>query len=121
MKYYVSTVMGISEGSYKHGSGQGSCASPPIWLQICSILFDCQNQKSHGANYCTPDRQLKFKAGMTGFVEDTKGQRNDMTEAAPLPLRKLIDCMQADAQLWGDLLHVLGGASEIPKCNYYVM
>jgi hypothetical protein len=29
--------------------------------------------------------------------------------------------MQADAQLWGDLLHVTGGALEIKKCNYYIM
>ena len=29
--------------------------------------------------------------------------------------------MQDDAQLWGDLLHVSGGALEIPKCNFYAM
>jgi hypothetical protein len=29
--------------------------------------------------------------------------------------------MQSDAQLWGNLLHVSGGALEISKCNYYVM
>jgi hypothetical protein len=29
--------------------------------------------------------------------------------------------MQSNAQLWGNLLHVSGGALEIPKCNYYVM
>jgi hypothetical protein len=29
--------------------------------------------------------------------------------------------MQSDAQLWGDLLHLSGGALEISKCNYYVM
>jgi hypothetical protein len=104
-----------------YGTGQGSCSSPPIWLQICSILFDCHNQRSYGASYCTPDRTLHFQAGMTGFVDDTKGQTNDMTESTPLPLRQLIDRMQSDAQLWGDLLHVSGGALEIPKCNYYVM
>jgi hypothetical protein len=58
---------------------------------------------------------------MTGFVDDTKGQTNDMTDSAPLPLSQLIDRMQADAQLWGGLLHVSGGALGIPKCNYYVM
>ena len=36
-------------------------------------------------------------------------------------LQQLIARMQSDAQLWGDLLHVSGGALEIPKCNYYVM
>jgi hypothetical protein len=50
-----------------------------------------------------------------------KGQTNDMTKSTPLPLRKLIDRMQSDVQLWGDLMHVSGGALEIPKCNYYMM
>jgi hypothetical protein len=128
MQYYVSTVMGISEESYQHspinpvyGTGQGSCASPSIWLQICSVLFDCHNQKSYGANYSTPDGKLTFKAGMTGFVDNTRGQTNNQTMEQPMPLQQLISWMQADTQLWGDLLHVSGGALEIPKCNYYVM
>jgi hypothetical protein len=55
-----------------------------------------------------------------------KGQTNDMSEndmskKLLLPLHQLIARMQADAQLWGDLLHVSCGALEIPKCNYYVM
>jgi hypothetical protein len=128
MKYYVSTALGISEASYSHstdspvyGTGQGSCASPSIWLQICSVLFDCHNQRSYGANYSSPDGSIKFKTSMTGFVDDTKGQVNDMDSPYPLPLHELLAHMQADAQLWGDLLHVSGGALEIPKCNYYIM
>jgi hypothetical protein len=127
MKYYVSTALGISDNHYTHssaspvyGTGQGSCASPSVWLQICSILFDCHNQRSYGANYSSPAGDIQFKTSMTGFVDDTKGQTNDMAPT-PIPLAQLIARMQADAQLWGDLLHVTGGALEIPKCNYYVM
>jgi hypothetical protein len=58
---------------------------------------------------------------MTGFVDDTKGQTNNQTSDQPMPLQQQIFRMQADAQLWGNLLHILGGALEIPKCNYYVM
>jgi hypothetical protein len=128
MRYYVSTALGISEQSYSHsaedpiyGTGQGSCASPSVWLQICSVLFDCHNQKSYGAEYTSPDGSISFTTSMTGFVDDTKGQTNDMHSKQPLPLTELIARMQSDAQLWGDLLHVSGGALEIPKCNYYVM
>lgn len=128
MKYYVSTALGISDDYYAHsednpvyGTGQGSCASPSIWLQICSVLFDCHNQRSFGATYTSPDGNIIFKNSMTGFVDDTKGQTNDMSSSEALPLQQLIARMQADAQLWGDLLHVSGGALEIPKCNYYVM
>ncbi len=128
MRYHISTAIGISEESYKHsnespvyGTGQGSCASPSVWLQICYVLFDCHDQQSYGANYSSPDGTIKFKESMTGFVDDTKGQTNDQTSTAAMPLLQLIARMQEDAQLWGDLLHVSGGALEISKCNYYVM
>ncbi len=71
--------------------------------------------------YSSPDGSIEFKTSMTGFVDDTKGQTNDQTSQHPLPLQQLIARMEADAQLWGDLLHVTGGALEISKCNYYVM
>jgi hypothetical protein len=110
MKYHVSTALGILDDTYSHseefpvyGMGQGSCSSPSIWLQICSILFDCHNQKSYGANYYSPDGSIEFKTSMTGFVDDTKGQTNDMLSKLPMPLAQLIAQMQADAQLWGNL------------------
>jgi hypothetical protein len=125
MWYYVSTALGISDASYSHtkespvyGTGQGSCSSPSIWLQICSFLFDCHNQCSYGANYSSPDGSIQFKTSMTGFVDNMKGHVNDMDSP---PLQQLIDQMQSNVQLWGNLLHVSGGALEIPKCNYYVM
>jgi hypothetical protein len=125
MKYHVSTALGISDASYSHstetpvyGTGQGSCSSPSIWLQICSILFDCHNQQSYGAHYYLPDRTIQFKTSMTDFVDDTKGHTNDMASpAVAMLLAQLITQMQYDAQLWGDLLHVSGGALEIPKCK----
>ncbi len=104
-----------------YGTGQGSCASPSIWLQICLVLLDCHFQRSFGAYYASPDGETTFKTSMTGFVDDTKGQTNDMESEQVLPLQKLLTRMQSDAQLWRDLLHVTGGALEIKKCNYYIM
>lgn len=76
MQYHISTATGISEASYKHsvdspvyGTGQGSHASPSVWLQICSVLFDCHDQKSYGANYSSPDGNITFAASMTGFLD----------------------------------------------------
>lgn len=126
--YVPIMALGISEGSYQHlpdhpiyGTGQGSCASPAIWLLVCSILFDCHQTESHGAAYCTPDNSLTIKLSMAGFVDDTKRQTNDMQMDKALPLATLMERMQDDTQLWGGILHVSGGALEIPKCNYYVM
>ena len=107
MRYHISTAIGISEESYKHsnespvyGTGQGSCASPSVWLQICYVLFDCHDQQSYGANYSSPNGTIKFKASMTGFVDDMKGQTNHQTSPAAMPLLRLIARMQEDAQLW---------------------
>jgi exonuclease III len=128
MKYYISTALGISEGSYCHttmtpihGTGQGSCASPSVWLQICSLLFDCHERLSTGAEFFSPDRQTVVANSMTGYVDDTKGITNDMNQTHPIPVDELVAVMQADAQMWGDLLYTSGGALEIPKCNFYVM
>jgi hypothetical protein len=86
---------------------------------MCIVVL---KQSIVGANYSTPDGTIHFKNSMTGFVYDTKGQTNDTHSVKPIPLQELIAHMQADAQLWGDFLHVTpGGALEIPKYNYYVM
>jgi hypothetical protein len=76
-----------------------------------SILLDCHNQHSYGTNYCTPDESITFKTSMTGSVDDTKGQTNDLTSPQPMPLQQLIARMQSDSQLWGGLLHVSGAAT----------
>jgi hypothetical protein len=90
------------------------------YRSVCSILFDCHNQRSYGVNYYSPNGSIHFKTSMTGFVDNTKGQTNDMSlRHVPMPLAQLIAQMQADAQLWGNLLHVSGSTLEIPKCNYY--
>jgi hypothetical protein len=128
MRYHISTAIGILEDSYKHsaespvyGTGQGSCMPPSVWQQICSILFDCHHQQSCGANYCSPNGNITFKASMIGFVDDTKGQINNLTSPEPMALQQLIARMQWDAQLGGDILQVSGGAFKISKCNYYII
>jgi hypothetical protein len=128
MLYYMSTALGISKRWYQHfpdrpihGTGQGSCTSPAVWLIICSTLFNCHQKASHGAEYFTPDDTLQIKLSMAGFVDNTKGQINDMWNTEPMSNKMLMSRMQDDAQLWGDLLHISGGALKIPKCNCYIM
>lgn len=51
MKFRLRTALGNSKRTYTHttetpihGTGQGSCASPAIWLLISSILMDCLSE-----------------------------------------------------------------------------
>jgi hypothetical protein len=128
MKYFVPTALGISKGSYTntmmipiHGTGQGSCASPLVWLQICLVLFDCHEAMSHGATFSSPNGAMVIQNSMVGYVDDTKGITNYFHAANPIPTATLTKNMQEDAQLWGDLLHTSRGTLEIPECNFYRM
>jgi hypothetical protein len=55
MCFRIRTALGDSKNFYKHssstpihGTGQGSCASPAIWLLVSSLLMDCLKQIRHG-------------------------------------------------------------------------
>jgi hypothetical protein len=55
MKYRLRAALGDSTQTYQHtnvtpihGTGQGSCASPAIWLIIRSILIDCLSELGNG-------------------------------------------------------------------------
>jgi hypothetical protein len=57
MRYRSRTALGDSENYYKHmeetpihRTGQGSCASPSIWILISSILTDCLSELGGGMN-----------------------------------------------------------------------
>jgi hypothetical protein len=55
MKYRLRTVLGDSKKFYYHtidssihGTGQGSCASPDLWLLISSTLMNCLAELAGG-------------------------------------------------------------------------
>ena len=126
-RYKLKTTLGISELDYTHtsifpiyGTGQGSGNSPAIWCIVSSVLFDCHEERAHGATFESPDRKQHIKIFMIGFVDDSTGQVNDFS-ADPQPSPEaIIERMRQDAQLWSDLLWSSGGALEFPKCTYQV-
>jgi hypothetical protein len=127
-KYRLKTDIGISEQSYTHspenpiyGTGQGSGNSPMIWCFLSSVLFDCYDERAHGAIYELPDRSLTTKINMIGYVDDSNGQTNQFTRNRQPPDRAILELAQADAQCWNDLLSASGGALELPKCVYQVL
>jgi hypothetical protein len=127
MKDYVSMALGLSGRSDSHsdkspiyGTGQGSCASLSVWLEICCVLFDCHNQRSYGVNCTSPGGSVSFKTSMTGFADDKKGQTNNMASTYLMPLQELISQMLSDVQLWGNLLHVSGGGGLLKSPNVII-
>ena len=63
----------------------------------------------------------KILLTMTGFVDDTKGQVNDMMDERPASMDEFRQRIQADCQLWSDALHVSGGGLEHRKSYFYIV
>ena len=126
MKYNLQTGFGISIENYKnssatpiYGTGQGSAASPIIWVVILNTLITCHEKIGNGAKYFEPNGDIAVKINVVGFVDDCSGQVTfDNCDTEILEILK--NKMQIDAQLWRDLLHVSGGELSHIKCSYHV-
>ena len=127
-EYHLKTTLGISSGSYQHcheypihGTGQGSGNSPTIWCFVCSALFDALQARAHGALFTNYDQSRHLPIHMIGFVDDCT-QRVNVFNANPQPdPASLLSLMQADAQLWNDLIQASGGALEHSKCSFHLI
>ena len=127
MEFKLKTALGVSTQQYKHspttpvhGSGQGSCASPTLWLLISSILMRCLENGAPGMElYPIEKTGNVIRSTIDGFVDDTSLFTN-------LPfnqhsLETAVNNVQSTTQLWAQLLEASGGKLELQKCFYYVL
>ena len=127
MEFKLKTALGVSTQHYKHspttpvhGSGQGSCASPTLWLLISSILMRCLENGAPGMElYPIEKTGNVIRSTIDGFVYDTSLFTN-------LPfnqhsLETAVNNLQSTTQLWAQLLEASGGKLELQKCFYYVL
>jgi hypothetical protein len=122
-EYRIRTELGIADTGYRHsnehpiyGTGQGSGISPMIWCFLSSILFDCYEQVSSGAQNCHPDRTEPMRVGMIGFVNDSNGQT-----IFSWKMKRTLTQMLSYAQVWANLLRPSGGILELSKCSYHLL
>ena len=127
-QFRLKTATGISDIAYTHcsefpihGTGQGSGNSPCIWLFISSTLFDLHAAQSYGASFYSPDGTESLRMSMVGFVDDSTGTCNDFQPQNQVSLDELFRRMEADAQLWSDLLYSTGGRLELQKCSFHLL
>jgi hypothetical protein len=115
-----------SETTPVHGTGQGSCASPAIWLLVSSILMDCRSELGNRLTmhnvFHTEYSIESLRHWIDGFVDDTSlftsiagtmSNTNDISE--------LTNHLQEDVIAWKDLLETSGGKLELKKCFYYIL
>jgi hypothetical protein len=126
MRFRLRTALGDSERFYHHteatpihGSGQGSCASPCLWLLISSILMDCLVDIGNGMTMADVKTLETIQQWIEGFVDDTSLFANTVPFTDSLP--DLKTNLATDMQLWASLLEATGGKLELSKCFYYIM
>jgi hypothetical protein len=64
---------------------------------------------------------MSVSLSMAGFVDNSTGQVNNFTSNTQPTPKFLRQVMQKDAQLWSDLLWILGGLLELGKCSFHQM
>ena len=130
IRHSLRTAFGTSLTSYTstddweiHGQGQGSRAGPPTWVFVSALLLDCMNKHAHGLQFTCPQQQLHHQRTNDAFVDDVTGYTNKFVEElmGENVLDEVLQCMQTDATLWNDLLHISGGKLALHKCLYYVL
>jgi len=126
MKYMVKTVYGISESCYQgtpfsplFGTGQGSGASPAVWLTLVVVLLNTLEKVSPmRMSFVSPDGLNVHSRLVDAFVDDTALGFTDDGKAS---FEELIHRLEEVAQTWEKLLHYSGGALNLSKCSWFVM
>jgi hypothetical protein len=129
MLFRIRTAIGDSKQSYTHssatpihGTGQGSCASPAIWLLVSSLLMDCLFQLGHGMTIKDVFGKQTLKQLIDGFVDDTSLFTNLLnTIIESNDIKELTSRLRHDMIAWKELLEASGGKLELTKCFYYIL
>ena len=98
MKYMIKTGYGTSTGHYKGsnkeplaGTGQGSGASPAIWLSICIVLLRAYSQNTtHSLQLQDPTRKIFSQHQADAFVDDKSLGFTGPTGQDPMDLSYMI-------------------------------
>jgi hypothetical protein len=133
MCFQLRTAIGDSKNSYQHtsdtpvhGTGQGSCASPAIWLLINSILIDCLSELGNrltmqdvwGSEFSLDS----LRQWIDGFVDDKSFFTNITQSLGDInDIKELANRLKKDMIAWKDLLESSGGKLELKKCFYYIL
>jgi hypothetical protein len=101
-----------------HGTGQGSCASPAIWLLLSSFLMSLLQKEGHGMEMKDVNNINNLvQEIIEGFVDDMSIFTNDIENN----IKKLLDKLQSDGNKWMELLQASGGMLEFLKRFYYLL
>ncbi|KAI2497153.1 hypothetical protein MHU86_17356 [Fragilaria crotonensis] len=126
MQYTVKTIHGISEANYQgtpfaplFGTGQGSGASPAVWLTLVVLLLHTFDRLiPHRMNFVPVSGARRHSRSSDAFVDDTSV---GFTSSDDTSFTDLIARLEETAQTWEKLLSLSGGKLNLTKCSWYVL
>jgi hypothetical protein len=128
-RYVVKTALGVSDsyiqsfpGSLLFGTGQGSGASPAVWLTLSTLMLDTlRDLVPRGMSYKSPDRTIHVERYSDAFVDNTQNGLTDAHLGNSWSLSTIIQQLNKMAQTWERILSCSGGSLELSKCSYYIL
>jgi hypothetical protein len=127
MKYAVKTVYGISSDNYHgtvfaplFGTGQGSGASPAVWLFLVVILLQTLDRLiPDRVNFTSVSGDISHSRLADAFVDDTSLSCTSSSDDADI--NDTITRLEHIAQTWEHLLHLSGGKINLSKCSWFIV
>ncbi len=129
MKYHVSTAHGIDNhqiqewnNSRLFGTGQGSGASPAIWLAMSEVLIQALKALEDGTSFTSHCGTVQHNRVIDAFVDDsTVWVNQNLCDKFYVP-SNLQKSLQQVAQMWEKFLSLSGGtlnlkSAFITLCN----
>jgi hypothetical protein len=129
MCFRICTAIGDFKRSYTyseetpvHGTGQGSFASPAIWLLSSSIIMDCLAQIAGGMTLKDVFGNLTIQPWIDGFVDDTSLFANLLRIICNSnDIKKITAQLHLDMIAWKDLHETSGGKLALTKFFYDIL
>jgi ribonuclease HI len=127
MKYKVQTAYGTSDshcegapGEPLFGTGQGSGASPAVWLTLVVVLMNTLDRITRERiRFRSPDATDHRNRLIDAFVDDTSLAITDTID--PMTPTEMSRRMEKIAQKWERLLFYSGGALNLKKCSWSML
>ena len=126
MEYFLRTAYGLSEEGHGGtevvpymGLSQGSCASPPVWTAVSTVVVRAYRQEGFGVELKTAWSGLIIVVAAVLFVDDT-----DLFNVCKNPEwteEQFINFHNRAIYFWAKLLQATGGNLKQAKCYYYLM
>ena len=122
MKYSVKPSHGISADTYQgtpdsplFGTGQGSGASPAVWLTLVVTLMNTLDRVIPSRmSFKSPDSTMQHSRLIDAFVDDTS---LGFTDKGVQTQDEMITQLAHIAQTWEKLLFYSGGSLNLKKCS----